>query len=1000
MNAQSEAEFLRLSYSDSLTTYQQVIGAKDVVFWDHIVLTTATRAQAELYSALIEARRAEGVLPRTGTISIEVDRNEQRIGSGGSTLCVLARLYRESGCDMDRLLCKRNLILHSGGDAKRLPHSAPFGKIFALSGSNIWGDVRNLPGTVFDDLMVSFAGVPSRMNGGVLIVSADAFFRFSDTQIDLDTVDTVAFSMKAPVEEGTQHGVFLERDGNGWVSQFLHKLSEEELRRNGAVSEFDTVDLDIGVTYLGEDAIRVLLGLVVDSDGQIDEAKLDKYANEAVRLSFYGDLIYPMAAESIREAYLLEAGDGPLTDQLKALRPELFELLHGCRLRLCRLSPGMICNLGTSEEALSARELMDGLGAEAPEQTADAGISLIRKISGSAQVGSECFIENSRIGERVVLGSHCLISNCDLPEGFVVDENIALHCVKLKSGQWVCRVWGIQDGIKTADKWLNRPFAAADWDAEADSLWQARLFPVCANRESALEWAAKLMRGSLSPEDRAEWSRLERLSLSDTKEIDALWLLYDRGLLEDEVRTESFIQQILRGQEPKTAAGVLGAGSHAGRRITLLLERIEGGCFARWQDAMRLLFCGAEAIELLGIDGHSPQALRERGLGVLRQATAAYTPKPQAHQNAVRWSSALAEVRLPIRVNWGGTWSDAPPFCFEHGGTMLNAAVALNGKLPVSIRAEVTDEPTVCFVNRQAGGETRFDQMEPLLQFSDPGDRYILYKTALSVSGVITPGGGSLEEQLTRLGGGVRITTDVNIPRGSGLGTSSILEAGLIQVLYRLTGKERTNAELSDDVLLAEQLMTTGGGWQDVIGGVYPGVKLTYTEPGIPQRYDVQELVLSERALSELNGRGFLLYTGQRRLARSVLRRVIANYVCNHRESLAALEAMQRLAVAMAYELRRENVGSFGQLLSEHMRLLRQLDASSSNRSLDYMMASLEEFTDGATLCGAAGGGFLYGVLREHVSRQELQRGIDSRFSGMKVYSASIVNSFGGISEC
>ena len=40
-------------------------------------------------------------------------------------------------------------------------------------------------------------------------------------------------------------------------------------------------------------------------------------------------------------------------------------------------------------------------------------------------------------------------------------------------------------------------------------------------------------------------------------------------------------------------------------------------------------------------------------------------------------------VRLPVRVNWGGGWSDTPPYCMEHGGTVLNAAVKLDGQNPV-----------------------------------------------------------------------------------------------------------------------------------------------------------------------------------------------------------------------------------------------------------------------------------------------------------------------------
>lgn len=43
------------------------------------------------------------------------------------------------------------------------------------------------------------------------------------------------------------------------------------------------------------------------------------------------------------------------------------------------------------------------------------------------------------------------------------------------------------------------------------------------------------------------------------------------------------------------------------------------------------------------------------------------------------------KVNLPVRVNWGGGWSDTPPYCNEHGGTVLNAAIRLRGCEPIEV---------------------------------------------------------------------------------------------------------------------------------------------------------------------------------------------------------------------------------------------------------------------------------------------------------------------------
>ena len=62
----------------------------------------------------------------------------------------------------------------------------------------------------------------------------------------------------------------------------------------------------------------------------------------------------------------------------------------------------------------------------------------------------------------------------------------------------------------------------------------------------------------------------------------------------------------------------------------------------------------------------------------------------------------------------------------------------------------------------------------------------------------------------------------INIPRGSGLGTSSILAGACVKALYEMLGKETSEDELYDRVLCMEQIMSTGGGWQDQVGGLAP----------------------------------------------------------------------------------------------------------------------------------------------------------------------------------
>ena len=71
-------------------------------------------------------------------------------------------------------------------------------------------------------------------------------------------------------------------------------------------------------------------------------------------------------------------------------------------------------------------------------------------------------------------------------------------------------------------------------------------------------------------------------------------------------------------------------------------------------------------------------------------------------------------------------------------------------------------------------------------------------------------------------------------------------------------------------------MLTTGGGWQDQVGGLTGGIKLVSTPPGLPQRITVTPVQLSADVAAQLEKRLLLVYTGQRRLAKNLLRTVMA----------------------------------------------------------------------------------------------------------------------------
>ena len=159
---------------------------------------------------------------------------------------------------------------------------------------------------------------------------------------------------------------------------------------------------------------------------------------------------------------------------------------------------------------------------------------------------------------------------------------------------------------------------------------------------------------------------------------------------------------------------------------------------------------------------------------------------------------------------------------------------------------------------------------------------------------------------------------------------------------------------------------------------------------GLQQRLQVAHIELSPQTKKELDERFVLIYTGQRRLARNLLRDVVGRYVGNEPDSLFALEEIQKTAALMRFELERGNVDGFAKLLDYHWELSKKIDAGSSNTLIEQIFSSIEELVDGKLVCGAGGGGFLQVILKKGVTRQMVEERLK------EVFMDSLV----GVADC
>jgi fucokinase len=133
------------------------------------------------------------------------------------------------------------------------------------------------------------------------------------------------------------------------------------------------------------------------------------------------------------------------------------------------------------------------------------------------------------------------------------------------------------------------------------------------------------------------------------------------------------------------------------------------------------------------------------------------------------------------------------------------------------------------------------------------------------------------------------------------------------------------------------------------------------------------------------------VFTGQRRLARNILREIMGKAVANHPETMRILKEIQRLAVLMAFELEMGSVDRFALLMREHWTLSKRLDSGSSNTCIDHLVSVCEDLIDGMMICGAGGGGFMSMILQKGVTADKLEKRLASVYqeSGAMVWKAS-----------
>lgn len=213
------------------------------------------------------------------------------------------------------------------------------------------------------------------------------------------------------------------------------------------------------------------------------------------------------------------------------------------------------------------------------------------------------------------------------------------------------------------------------------------------------------------------------------------------------------------------------------------------------------------------------------------------------------------------------------------------------------------------------------------------------------------------------------------------MGTSSILAGCVLASIAKCVGI----GDLEEDfllhaVLMLEQLLTTGGGWQDQANGIVPGIKTVRSHASIlPMSIAVERLEVDPEVLVRLEERLMLVFTGMTRLAKNILQDVLRRWARRTFEVVSTVSRNVGLSEACRQALLDGDISTVGRVLLEYCDIkVRMADENSvvMPSHCQYLISELlqNNFIAGASLCGAGGGGFMVMITADGVHKDQVKR--------------------------
>lgn len=873
-----------------------------------------------------------------------------KLGSGGGTTWAVCKA-RETGFIQPG---ERAIILHAGGQSRRLPAYAPSGKILTPIPVFRWKRGQRLSQTLMDLQLPLYEEIMEKAPASLttMVVSGDVYIRANGPLQAIPEADVVCYGLWVDPQLAKNHGVFVSKRTSPDVLEYM--LQKPTVETLGQLMRDSFFLMDIGIWMFSDRALDLLRKRSLKTIATKIYRPEDLKTLKADRLRFY----------DMYSDFGMALGANPRIEdpELNSLKVAILPLPGG-EFHHYGTSPEMISStLTVQNSVIDQREIVRRGVKPHPSifiQNAESRIQLTAE-------NANTWIENSVIGQHWTLGGENIVTG--VPENdwsLTLQAGQCLDIVPIGEDGWAVRPYAFRDPHPA---WLMERTGMSDCKNPQED---AHIYPIVKNLDDMGKVAQWMLHG-VDEQGAHLWQNAEKMAAD---ELSAYANLRRLCAQREELRQGNWVKLAQNWEKSvfyqlnlKDAASTF-AERHLAMPDPLpetapRMTQISDAMFR----AALLRNAGNEA----DADAQESNAFSLMREGLTSTLMQQQQPRLNVYADQIVWS------RSPVRIDLAGGWTDTPPYSLMQGGNVVNIAIELNGQPPLQVYMKPCQERHIILRSIDLGASEVVENWDELQQFNKVGSPFSIPKAALVLAGFAPRFSAqpfaSLREQLEAFGSGIEMTTLSAIPAGSGLGTSSMLAATVLGAVNDFCGLGWDKYEISNRTLVLEQLLTTGGGWQDQYGGVLHGVKLLQTQSGWQQQPLVRWLPDTLFTQPEYTKCHLLYYTGITRTAKGILAEIVRGMFLNETERLETLAQMKQHALDLYDVIQRGEFEQMGRLIGKTWQQNQRIDSGTNPPAVKAITEKVDDLCLGYKLPGAGGGGYLYMVAKDEEAAARIRK--------------------------